>query len=145
QLRLSVGADGGNQTARAAEPRELGSVETDGSGRAGHPHIAPLERPVRIQREVGRHRWHTKACAQFERDPSRQRHGLGRRYAYILGGGAEWAAPLGVPGPHPFADAASIDSLADLVDLACPVAVRNNERVAWPVADAAPPVAIRRI
>ena len=70
-------------------------------------------------------------------DIGRQRHCLARWQSNILGRGAERAPALGVPGPHPLADAALIYALANLVDLAGAVAVRNDERIARPVADAA--------
>src|SRR5665811_1494792 len=62
--------------------------------------------------------------AHFIRQLDRLRGGQ----CYKFGSGAEGALPLPIPDPDPLAQARFGDAVADLVDLACAVAVRDQAR-----------------
>ena len=68
----------------------------------------------------------TGAC--FHRDIGGQAHRLFRRQHDPVGGGAERTPPLTVPDPDALADARGGNAVADGVDLAGAIAVRDDAR-----------------
>src|SRR5581483_476492 len=90
-------------------------------------------------------RRHAEAGPVLQRHAGRHGHRLRRGQRHVLGRRAEGAPALRVPGPHLFADAVPAHALTHLVYLAGAVAVRDDERVARPVARAAAAVAVGRV
>src|SRR6185295_4630134 len=144
-LGLGIAADGGNETAGAGEAGELRRVQTNRPGGPRDQHVATGKRAIGEQREIGGHGRHAKARAELEIDAGRHRHGLRRRQTDEVRGGAEGPAALRIPGPDALTDTRRLHAGADLVDLTRAVAVRNDQRIAGPVAATAAAVAVRRV
>ena len=87
------------------------------------------DRPVQPNRLQRRERRNAEACARRDLDAVGQFHRLFGGQHAIFRRCAEGALPLRVPQPHPLADVAVIDAVADRIDHACAVAMRDD---AWP-------------
>ena len=142
---LLVAAHRRDERPRPGELRELHGVESDRAGAAGDEHILAFERPVVEERVVGRHRRHAERGAALEGRARRQRHRLARGQSHVFGCRAEGPPALRVPDPDLLPEAAPAHALADRVDLAGAVAVRDDQRMAWPVADTEAAIAVGRV
>ena len=113
----------------AEEFGQLDRVVTHRPCAAGHQDRLAIDGPVGEQAAVRGHRGHAQARAELERGVVRQRHrpigrddGPFRRRSPATPGRCQ-------PGPYPLANPALVHSLADRVDHACAVVVRDLEAV----------------
>ena len=125
--RLIMRADGRDDT-RTAEPRQLRRVVADCTGRALHEHGLSRDRSVREQAMVRGDGGNSQAGALCERDVLRQRNGLLLGNDRVLRRRPPRALPLCLVDPHALADPRRRHSLADAIDDAGAVLVRNDPR-----------------
>jgi len=144
-LGLGRTADRGEHLPRAEQPSALHRGVPHRSGTAGDQHPLAGHAAARQHRMHGRQPGNAQACAGLVRHAVGQRHRLRRRQHDMLRRRAERAAPSGIPDPYALADAIARDTIADGVDHAHAVAVRDHarERHAGPAASAR--LGVRRI
>src|SRR6516164_6814157 len=120
------GADDGG----AAPMCELSGQRTDRAQHPMHQYRLACDRPVAEHGPVCGDAWNAKARAYLVGDFVGERNGLALRHAGQLRGGAKRPVGLRAVGPHPLPDPAAVHSVADGVDHAGAVAVRDDPRKA---------------
>ncbi len=107
---------------------ELDGVVSDRARAGGDQHRRAILDTSERDRLVGGIGRNAETRAGVHRRAGRQRHRLCGRHGDEFGSGTEGAPPLPVPDPDAFAHAGRGDAVADSVDLAGAVAVRDH---AW--------------
>jgi hypothetical protein len=114
----------------AAPLRQLGSQRTDRAQHTVHEDRFAGDRAVAEHSPMCRDAWNAKACAHLVGDFIGDRNGLPVRDTSQLRGSAERPIGLRAIGPHPLPDPAAVHAVADGINHAGAIAVRNDPRKA---------------
>ena len=112
----------------AAPMRQLSSQRTNRTQHPVHQNRFAGDRAVAEHGPVSRDPRNSQARAHLVGDFIDERNGLQVGHAGQLRGGAEWPVRLCAIGPHPLPDPAAVHAVADGVDHAGTVAVRDDPR-----------------